>query len=87
MASESTELRVAMRPSTRQNLPANPDGILLDLVEIAKTYVRTIGEQSFRVIKQQIGFQKTMLRNLAKNDARSLSSLHCWAYFMPYGRY
>ena len=40
-------------------LPNTPDDRLFDLFETAKSHVRAKVEHSFRVIKQQFGFQKT----------------------------
>jgi IS5 family transposase len=43
---------------------------LEDLIETAKAYISSKVEHPFRVIKQQFGFQKTRLRNLAKNRCK-----------------
>jgi IS5 family transposase len=70
MAGKATEFRVAMRPGKRRILPVTPDGRLQDLIETAKAHIRSKGEHSFRVIKQQFGFQRTRLRSLARTTAR-----------------
>jgi transposase, IS5 family len=70
MAGKSTEFRVAMRPGKRRALPDTPDGKLQDLVETAKAHIRAKGEHTFRVIKQQFGFQKTRLRGMVKNRCK-----------------
>jgi IS5 family transposase len=49
-------------------MPVTADGKLQDLIEAAKAHVRAKVEHPFRVIKQQFGFQKTLLRGLAKNS-------------------
>lgn len=67
MTGKATTFRVAMRPGKRRVLPDTPEGRLLDLIEMAKAHVRAKGEPPFRVIKQQIGFQKNRLRGMAKN--------------------
>lgn len=46
------------------------DQIQKDLIEMAKAHVCVKGEHPFRVIKQQIGFQKSYLRGLIKNDCK-----------------
>ena len=70
MTSKTMEFRVAMRPGKRRALPDTPDGRLQDLIETAKAHVRAKGEHPFRVIKQQLGFQKTRLRGMAKNRCK-----------------
>jgi IS5 family transposase len=70
MACNTTEFRLAMRPGKRRILPDTPDGRLQDLIETAKAHIRSKGEHPFRVIKQQLGFQKTRLRGLAKNRCK-----------------
>jgi transposase, IS5 family len=70
MAGKSTEFRVAMRPGKRKALPDTPEGRLQNLVETAKAHIRAKGEQPFRVIKQQFGFQKTRLRGMVKNRCK-----------------
>jgi IS5 family transposase len=70
MAGMTTEFRVAMRPGKRRALPDTPEGRLQDLIETAKAHIRSKGEHSFRVIKQQFGFHKTRLRGLAKNRCK-----------------
>lgn len=70
MAGRTTDFRVAMRPGKRHALPDTPEGRLQDLIETAKTHIRSKGEHPFRVIKQQFGFQKTGLRGLAKNRCK-----------------
>ena len=61
-------------------LPDTPEGRLDALVETAKGHIRSKGEHPFRMIKQQLGFQKTRLRGLAKsrfkiNELAPLSNL------------
>ena len=70
MAGKSTTFRVAMRPGKRRVLPDTPDGRLIDLVETAKARIRAKVAHPFRVIKQQLGFQKTRLRSMAKNHCK-----------------
>jgi IS5 family transposase len=67
MKGKTARFRVAMRPGKRRALPDTPEGRLDDLVETAKAHIRAKGEHSFRVIKQQFGFQKTRLRGMVKN--------------------
>lgn len=59
--------RIAMRHGKRRILPDTPDDRLDDLFETAKAHIRAKGEHPFRVIKQQLGFQKTRLRGMRKN--------------------
>ena len=61
---------MAMRPGKRRALPETPDGKLQDLIDTAKSCIRSKVEHPFRVIKQQFGFQKTRLRGLAKNRCK-----------------
>ena len=70
MAGKTTEFRVAMRPGKRRGLPDTPEGRMQDLIETAKSHIRSKVEHPFRVIKQQFGFQKTRLRGLAKNRCK-----------------
>jgi len=70
MVGRTTDFRVAMRPGKRRALPDTPEGRLQDLIETAKAHIRSKGEHPFRVIKQQLGFQKTRLRGLAKNRCK-----------------
>ena len=51
--------------------PDTPDGKLLDLIEAAKAHVHAKVGYPFRVIKQQFGFQKTLLSGLAKNRCKA----------------
>ena len=69
MAGMTTDFRVAMRPGKRR---ARQDtrGRLQGLIETVKAHIRSKGEQPFRVIKQQFGFQKTRLLGLAKNRCK-----------------
>ena len=62
--------RVAMRPGKRRALPDTPEGRLDDLIETAKANVRAKVEHTFRLIKQQFGFQKTRLRGMLKNSCK-----------------
>jgi len=70
MAVSAADFRVAMRPGKRRLLPDTPEGKLQDLIETAKAHIRSKVECPFRVIKQQLGFQKTRLRGLAKNHCK-----------------
>jgi IS5 family transposase len=70
MEGKSTTFRVAMRPGKRRALPNTADGRLDDLIETAKALIRAKGEHTFRVIKQQFGFQKTRLRGMLKNRCK-----------------
>ena len=70
MEGKKAEFRVAMRPGKRRALPDTAEGKQKDLVETAKAHIRSKGEHSFRVIKQQFGFQKTRLRGMAKNRCK-----------------
>jgi IS5 family transposase len=70
MAGKTTDFRVAMRPGKRRAPLDTPEGRLQDLIEPAKAHIRAEGENPFRVIKQQFGFEKTMLRGLAKNRCK-----------------
>jgi IS5 family transposase len=70
MADKEIEFRVVMRSGKRRVLPETPDGRLLDLIETAKAHIRSKGEHPFRVIKQQFGFRKTWLREMAKNRCK-----------------
>jgi transposase, IS5 family len=70
MAGTAAEFRVAMRPGKRRALPDTPDGRRQDLIEAAKAHVRAKVEHPFRVIKQQLGLQKSRLRGLAKNRCK-----------------
>jgi IS5 family transposase len=67
MADSEADFRVAQRPGKRRLLPNTPDGHLLDLIETAKTHIRSKLEHPFRVHKQQLCFQKIRLSGLAKN--------------------
>ncbi len=71
MAGTAAEFRVAMRPGKRRSLPETPEGRLQDLIEAAKAHIRAKAEHPFRVTKQQFGFQKTRLRDLAKNRCKT----------------
>jgi transposase, IS5 family len=70
MEGKPTSFRVAMRPGKRRALPNTADGRMDDLIETAKAHIRAKGEDPFRVIKQQIGFQKTRLRGMLKNRSQ-----------------
>jgi len=67
MASKSTEFRVAMGPGRRMTLPDTPEGRLQDLIETAKTHIRSKVEHPLRVMKQQFDFQTTRLLSQAEN--------------------
>lgn len=66
MQGRGIRFRVALRPGKRRVLPDTPEGRLDDLVETAKAHIRVKGEHPFRVIRQQLGFQKTRLRGMLK---------------------
>ena len=51
-------------------MPHTPKGRLLDLVKTAKAHIRAKIEHPFRVIKQQLGLQKTKLRGMSKNHCK-----------------
>ena len=70
MEGKVPQFRVAMRPGKRRALPDTPEGMLDDLVEMAKAHFRSKAEHPFRVIKQQFDFQKTRLRGIAKNRCK-----------------
>jgi IS5 family transposase len=70
MEGKGIGFRVAMRPGKLRALPNTLEGRLDDLVETAKAHIRAKGEQPFRVIKQQFGFQKTRLRGMLKNHCK-----------------
>jgi IS5 family transposase len=57
--------RVAIGPGKCRVLPDTPDGSLLDLVETAKAHIRAKVGHLFRLIKQQLGFQKTRMHGMA----------------------
>lgn len=66
--------RVAMRPRMRRALPETAEGRRDDLIEAANAHFRATGEHPFRVIKRQFRLQKTRLRAMLKQAARST----CW---------
>lgn len=70
MQGRGIAFRVAMRPGKRRVLPDTPEGRLDDLVETAKAHMRARVEHPFRVIKWQLGFQKTRLRGMLKNRCK-----------------
>jgi IS5 family transposase len=70
VAGKTAEFRVAILPGKRRALPDTPEGRVQDLIETAKVHIRSKGEQPFRVIKQQFGFQKTRLRGMVKNRCK-----------------
>jgi IS5 family transposase len=70
MKGKAVGFRVAMRPGKRRALPDTPEGRLDDLIETAKAHIRAKVEHPFRVIKGQLGFQKTRLRGLLKNSCK-----------------
>jgi IS5 family transposase len=70
MEGKGIGFRVAMRPGKRRALPNTLEGRLDDLVKTAKAHIRAKGENPFRVIKQQFGFQKTRLRGMLKNHCK-----------------
>jgi len=61
MAVIATDIGVAMRTGERRVLPDTQEGRLQDLIETAKAHIHSKVEDPFRVIKQQLGFQKTRL--------------------------
>jgi IS5 family transposase len=62
--------RIAMRPGKRRVLPDTPEGRVDDLIETAKAHFRAKVEHPFRVIKRQLGIQKTRLRGMLKNRCK-----------------
>jgi hypothetical protein len=56
----------------RRVLPDRPDGRLIDLLEIDKAHIRAKVKHSFRVIKQQFGFQKTVSAAWPRTTAKSM---------------
>ncbi len=70
MEGMATEFRVAMRPGKRSVLPDTPERRLDDLVETVQAHIRGKGKHPFRVIKPQLGLQKTRLRGLANNHCK-----------------
>ena len=70
MAVKTTEFKAAMRRGKRRSLPDTAEGRLQDLIESAKAQIRSKAEHCVRVIKQQFGYQKTRLRDLAKNRCK-----------------
>ena len=70
MVGKQVECRIAMRPGKRRQLPDTPEGRLQELCEKAKAHIRAKVEHVFRVLKQQLGFSKTRLRELKKNRSR-----------------
>jgi IS5 family transposase len=70
MEGKKIQLRVAMRTGHRRVLPDTAEERLLNLSEMAMVHIRDKGEHPFRVIKQQLGFQKTRLRDMAKNSCK-----------------
>ncbi len=67
MECTTADVRVAIRLGPRQAFPETADGKLLDWIDAAKAHRRAKVEQSFRVMKQQFGVQKTRFRGKAKN--------------------
>jgi IS5 family transposase len=60
----------AIRPARHRALPDAQDGRQQVFIETTKAPIRTKGEHPFLVIEQQFGFQKTQLRDLAKDYCR-----------------
>ena len=77
MGSKAMEFRVAMRPGKRRALPDTPEGRLQDLLETAKTHIRSK--------KEQFGPLKTRLRGLAKN-CRKINVLAALTNLFPVRR-
>lgn len=67
MVGAKLEHRVSMLPGKRRGLLATREGNLQDHLETAKAHNRSKIEHLFRVIKPQLGFQKTRLRGMGKN--------------------
>jgi IS5 family transposase len=64
-----------MRPGKRRALSDTQDGRVQDMAETAaKAHIRSKVEHPIRVIKQKFGFQKTRLRGLPREAAKST----CW---------
>ena len=70
MKGKAIGFRVAMRPGKRRALPDTPEGRLDGLIETANAHIRAKGEDPFRVIKRQFGFQKTRLHGMLKNGCK-----------------
>ena len=70
MEGTKADFRVAMRPGKRRALPDTQEGTRQDLIETAKAHIRSKVEHPFRVINQQFDFQKTKLRDIAKNHCK-----------------
>ena len=70
VAGKPIEFRVAMRTGKCRDLSDTLESRLQDLVEGAKAHIRAEVVHPFRVIKQQLGFQKASLRGLAKNHCK-----------------
>jgi IS5 family transposase len=70
MAKSRAEFRVEMRPGERSRLPNIQEESLQDLIETAKTCIRSKVKHPFRVIKQQFGLQKNRLHGLVKNRGK-----------------
>jgi len=62
MAVIATNIRLAMQSGKSRVLPDTPEGRLQDLIETDKAHIRSKDEDLLRVIKRQLGFQKTRLR-------------------------
>jgi IS5 family transposase len=70
MEGKKTEFRMAMYPRKCNALPDIAEYKLQGMFETAMTQIRFKREHSLRVIKQQLGFQKTRLRGIAKNRCK-----------------
>jgi len=80
--SRGIRFRFAMRPGKRRVLPDTPESRVDDRVETTKAHMGAKGEHTFRVIKQQFGFQKTRLRGMLKKSFKMNVLAACSNLFM-----
>ena len=59
-----------MRSGKRRALPDTPEGHLYDLIQTGQAHIHAKVDHPFRVIKGQLGFQKTSLRGMFKNSRK-----------------
>jgi IS5 family transposase len=81
IAGDSSTLRVAMRHGKRRVLAGNTRRQVAGFSRGRKAQIRAKEEHPFHVIKQQFGFQKTILHAMAKslckvNVLAALTNLH-----------
>ena len=70
MAGKTAEFRTAMRLGKRRQFSDTPADCLIEWCERAKAHIRAKVEHPFRVIKQQLGFQKTRFCGIDKNSCK-----------------